>query len=95
MTGVVKTMKATPSSLQSKYSCSSCHPFLLILSRQDRLQRGYIELTKALPWFHDKLSNLDHEESEEMLKKVFPSIFSSQFSLTFNVAQAGRGLSPW
>ncbi|KAG2123040.1 hypothetical protein BD769DRAFT_1359952 [Suillus cothurnatus] len=39
-------------------------------TEQDRLQRGYIELTKALPWFHDKLSNLDHEESEEMLKKL-------------------------
>ncbi|KAG2089832.1 hypothetical protein BD769DRAFT_1679833 [Suillus cothurnatus] len=37
---------------------------------QDRLQRGYIELAKALPWFHDKLASLDHEESEHMLRQL-------------------------
>ncbi|KAG2142499.1 hypothetical protein BD769DRAFT_1348560 [Suillus cothurnatus] len=37
---------------------------------QDRYQRGYIELCKTLPWLHQKLTNLDHEESEEMLKKA-------------------------
>ncbi|KAG1868167.1 hypothetical protein C8R48DRAFT_599093 [Suillus tomentosus] len=37
---------------------------------QDRLQRGYIELTKALAWFHEKLASLEHEESEEMLRKL-------------------------
>ncbi|KAG1789117.1 uncharacterized protein HD556DRAFT_1447180 [Suillus plorans] len=37
---------------------------------QDRIQRGYIELAKALPWIHDKLASLDHEESEDMLKKI-------------------------
>ncbi|KAG1819464.1 hypothetical protein DFJ58DRAFT_673314, partial [Suillus subalutaceus] len=37
---------------------------------QDRLQCGYIELAKALPWLHDKLACLDHEESEDMLKKL-------------------------
>ncbi|KAG2743431.1 hypothetical protein P692DRAFT_20746129 [Suillus brevipes Sb2] len=39
-------------------------------TEQDRLQRGYIELAKSLPWMHDKLASLDHEESEEMLKKL-------------------------
>jgi ATP-dependent Lon protease len=39
-------------------------------NRQDRLQRGYIELAKSLPWIHEKLASLDLEESEEMLKKV-------------------------
>lgn len=40
-------------------------------NRQDRLQRGYIELTKSLPWIHEKLATLrDPEESGEMLKKV-------------------------
>ncbi|KAG2085713.1 uncharacterized protein F5147DRAFT_659422 [Suillus discolor] len=38
--------------------------------RQDRLQRGYIELVKALPWLHDKLACLDHEESDDMLRKL-------------------------
>ncbi|KAG2131895.1 hypothetical protein BD769DRAFT_1666362 [Suillus cothurnatus] len=37
---------------------------------QDHYQRGYIELCKTLPWLHQKLTNLDHEESEEMLKKA-------------------------
>lgn len=37
---------------------------------QDRIQRSYIELAKALPWFHDKLASFDHEESPDMLKKL-------------------------
>ncbi|KAG2051668.1 hypothetical protein BDR06DRAFT_916165 [Suillus hirtellus] len=37
---------------------------------QDRYQRGYIELCKTLPWIHQKLTNVDHEESEEMLRKL-------------------------
>ncbi|KAG1775758.1 hypothetical protein EV702DRAFT_972623 [Suillus placidus] len=37
---------------------------------QDRLQRGYVELTKALPWVHEKLASLEYEESEEMLRKL-------------------------
>ncbi|KAG1880607.1 hypothetical protein C8R48DRAFT_588307 [Suillus tomentosus] len=37
---------------------------------QDRLQCGYIELTKALPWIHEKLASFEHEESEEMLRKL-------------------------
>ncbi|KAG2743101.1 hypothetical protein P692DRAFT_20878957 [Suillus brevipes Sb2] len=37
---------------------------------QHRLQHGYIELVKALPWFHGKLANLNHEETEDMLKKL-------------------------
>ncbi|KAG1774472.1 hypothetical protein EV702DRAFT_974730 [Suillus placidus] len=37
---------------------------------QDRLQRGYIELSRALPWLHGKLGNLEHEDCEDMLKKL-------------------------
>ncbi|KAG2096362.1 uncharacterized protein F5147DRAFT_584102 [Suillus discolor] len=37
---------------------------------QNRLQRGYIEFVKILPWVHEKLSSLDHEESEDMLRKL-------------------------
>ncbi|KAG1890544.1 uncharacterized protein F5891DRAFT_1198119 [Suillus fuscotomentosus] len=37
---------------------------------QNRLQRGYIELSKTLPWFHEKLASLDFEESEDMLKQL-------------------------
>ncbi|KAG1842289.1 hypothetical protein C8R48DRAFT_554365, partial [Suillus tomentosus] len=39
-------------------------------AEQDRLQRGYVELTKVLPWIHEKLASLDNEESEDMLKKL-------------------------
>ncbi|KAG2757683.1 hypothetical protein P692DRAFT_201697089 [Suillus brevipes Sb2] len=37
---------------------------------QDRLQRGYIALTQALPWAHDRLTRLDTEDAEDMLKKL-------------------------
>lgn len=43
--------------------------------RQDHLQRGSIELTKALLWIHEKLASFEHEESEEMLRKVLPNCF--------------------
>jgi hypothetical protein len=49
-------------------------------NRQDRLQRGYVELAKALPWLHDKLACLDHEESDDMLRKVFPNVFITLFA---------------
>lgn len=47
------------------------------MNRQDRIQRSYIELAKALPWFHDKLASFDHEELADMLRKVFLNIFVS------------------
>ncbi|KAG2739649.1 hypothetical protein P692DRAFT_20757148 [Suillus brevipes Sb2] len=37
---------------------------------QDRLQRGYIELSKVLPWLHEKLAKIDNEESDDMIKKL-------------------------
>ncbi|KAG2119174.1 uncharacterized protein F5147DRAFT_648224 [Suillus discolor] len=37
---------------------------------QNRLQHGYIEFIKVLPWLHKKLSCLDHEELEDMLRKL-------------------------
>ncbi|KAG2750203.1 hypothetical protein P692DRAFT_20734280 [Suillus brevipes Sb2] len=37
---------------------------------QDRMQRGYIELSRTLPWLHVKLGEFDHEDSEDMLKKL-------------------------
>ncbi|KAG2148559.1 hypothetical protein BD769DRAFT_1345559 [Suillus cothurnatus] len=37
---------------------------------QNHLQRGYIELAKTLPWFHEKLASLDCEESEDMFRKL-------------------------
>ncbi|KAG2105141.1 hypothetical protein BD769DRAFT_1676071 [Suillus cothurnatus] len=39
-------------------------------SAQDRLQQGYIALTQALPWLHDKLTQLDIDDAEDMLKKL-------------------------
>ncbi|KAG1720565.1 hypothetical protein EDD22DRAFT_962791 [Suillus occidentalis] len=35
-------------------------------AEQNRLQRGYIELARTLPWLHEKLGELDHEDSEDM-----------------------------
>ncbi|KAG1816213.1 hypothetical protein EV424DRAFT_1348290 [Suillus variegatus] len=37
---------------------------------EDRLQRGYIELSRALPWLHTNLGDFDHEDCEDMLKKL-------------------------
>ncbi|KAG1839195.1 hypothetical protein C8R48DRAFT_621837 [Suillus tomentosus] len=37
---------------------------------QDRMQQGYIELSRTLPWFHEKIGEFEHEESEDMLKKL-------------------------
>ncbi|KAG2126398.1 hypothetical protein BD769DRAFT_1668398 [Suillus cothurnatus] len=39
-------------------------------STQDCLQRGYIALAQALPWLHDKLTHLDINDVEDMLKKL-------------------------
>ncbi|KAG2085071.1 hypothetical protein BD769DRAFT_1374554, partial [Suillus cothurnatus] len=39
-------------------------------TEQDRLQRGYIALTQTLPWLHEKLSEFDIDDSEDMLKKL-------------------------
>jgi len=45
--------------------------FLMPLPRQDSLQSGYLELARTLPWLHAKLGQLNHEECEDMLKKVW------------------------
>ncbi|KAG1736265.1 hypothetical protein EDD22DRAFT_787551 [Suillus occidentalis] len=37
---------------------------------QDRLQVGYITLNQALPWFHSKATNMEHEDYTYMLKKL-------------------------
>jgi hypothetical protein len=34
------------------------------------LQRGYITLSQVVPWLHHKLSELDVDDAEDMLKKV-------------------------
>jgi hypothetical protein len=34
------------------------------------LQRGYITLAQVVPWLHPKLSELDIDDCEDMLKKV-------------------------
>ncbi|KAG2140325.1 hypothetical protein BD769DRAFT_1662863 [Suillus cothurnatus] len=39
-------------------------------STQDRLQRGYIAFVQALPWMHDRLTQLDIDDAEDMLKKL-------------------------
>ncbi|KAG2753926.1 hypothetical protein P692DRAFT_201704850 [Suillus brevipes Sb2] len=36
---------------------------------QDRLQSGYIVLNNVLPWFHQKASNMEHDDYTHMLKK--------------------------
>ena len=66
--------------------------------RQDCLQRGYIELIKALLWLHEKLASLDQEELGDMLRKV-PSLFSMLLPffayVSLGAAQTRRGLSSW
>ncbi|KAG2145713.1 hypothetical protein BD769DRAFT_1738581 [Suillus cothurnatus] len=37
---------------------------------EDRLQRGYIELLRVLPWLHTNLGDFDHEDCVDMLKKL-------------------------
>ncbi|KAG1784686.1 uncharacterized protein HD556DRAFT_1250963 [Suillus plorans] len=37
---------------------------------QDRLQHGYIALSQILPWLHEKLAELDIDDTEDMLKKL-------------------------
>ncbi|KAG0699962.1 hypothetical protein DFH29DRAFT_1001518 [Suillus ampliporus] len=58
----IRRMVALYTSLEDLISENDC--------RQDRLQRGYIALTQALPWMHDKLTQLDIDDAEDMLKKL-------------------------
>ncbi|KAG2111769.1 hypothetical protein BD769DRAFT_1364866 [Suillus cothurnatus] len=46
------------------------HSSVEATAEQNRLQRGYIEFARVLPWLHGKLGELDHEDSEDMLKKA-------------------------
>ncbi|KAG2745790.1 hypothetical protein P692DRAFT_201719517 [Suillus brevipes Sb2] len=39
-------------------------------TEQDRLQRGYITFAQALPWLHGRLTKLDIDECEDMIKKL-------------------------
>ncbi|KAG1759968.1 hypothetical protein EDD22DRAFT_781810 [Suillus occidentalis] len=47
------------------------YAFTFSVPRQlDRLQRGYIILTQVLPWLHEKLTRLDVDDSQDMLKQL-------------------------
>ncbi|KAG1830310.1 hypothetical protein EV424DRAFT_1315590 [Suillus variegatus] len=37
---------------------------------QDRLQTGYVTLSNAIPWLHERASELEHEDYMQMLKKL-------------------------
>ncbi|KAG2121538.1 hypothetical protein BD769DRAFT_1671405 [Suillus cothurnatus] len=37
---------------------------------QDFLQRGYIILSQVLPWLHERLAQLDMDDSQDMLKQL-------------------------
>ncbi|KAG1725589.1 uncharacterized protein EDB91DRAFT_1254732 [Suillus paluster] len=39
-------------------------------TEQDHLQHGYITLVQVVPWLHHKLSELNIDDSEDMLKNV-------------------------
>jgi hypothetical protein len=68
---------------------------LIILFRQDRLQRGYIALTQTLPWLHEKLSEFDIDDSKDMLKKVCAVNFKAFRTNPNNViAQKGCRCGP-
>lgn len=47
---------------------------LILWYRQDRAQRGYVECSRVLPWLHERLGDLEHEDMEDMLKKASISI---------------------
>ncbi|KAG2130264.1 hypothetical protein DEU56DRAFT_914892 [Suillus clintonianus] len=46
------------------------HSSVQSTTEQNRSQKGYVELTRVLPWLHEKLSDLDDEDSADMLKKL-------------------------
>jgi hypothetical protein len=52
-------------------------PSLMVSIRQDRLQRGYIILVQVLPWLHERLMQLDVDDSQDMLKQV--QVLNSNF----------------
>lgn len=35
---------------------------VILRHRQDHLQCGYINVARVLPWLHEKLGELDHED---------------------------------
>ncbi|KAG0694174.1 hypothetical protein DFH29DRAFT_1006567 [Suillus ampliporus] len=39
-------------------------------TEQDHMQRGYIKLSRRLPWIHMKLGEFYHEGSDDILKKL-------------------------
>jgi hypothetical protein len=70
------TQRPTPQHTLSAFVLRDIGLHILILISQDHLQQGYIALVQALPWLHDKLTHLDINDAEDMLKKV--SIISSK-----------------
>ncbi|KAG1734857.1 hypothetical protein EDD22DRAFT_852434 [Suillus occidentalis] len=50
--------------------CEETNDDSTVENSQDCLQRSYIELSKVLPWLHEKLAKIDNEESEDMIKKL-------------------------
>jgi len=70
------TRRPTPQRTSLAFVLRDIGLHILILISQDCLQRGYIALAQALPWLHDKLTHLDINDVEDMLKKV--SVISSK-----------------
>ncbi|KAJ8586472.1 hypothetical protein M405DRAFT_354467 [Rhizopogon salebrosus TDB-379] len=50
--------------------CDSENEVMETTTAEDRLQHGYIALAQVLPWLHDKLHDLDPDDSNDMLKKL-------------------------
>jgi hypothetical protein len=84
-----KRMKIGLSSKSSSPVLRDCLSLVRHLS-QDRLQVGYITLNQALPWFHSKATNMEHEDYTYMLKKVFSTISISLPSAEL-LSSLGRG----
>jgi len=51
--------------------------------RHDRLQIGYIALNNTLPWFHQKIADMEYDDSMHILKKVCTTSFKICFVLNF------------
>jgi hypothetical protein len=53
---------------QVVFFCST--QYSILLYSQNRLQRGYVAMAQSLPWIHEKLAELDIDDTDDMLKKV-------------------------
>jgi len=59
---------------------------------QDRLQHSYIKLAKVRLWLHKKLASIDHNEPEDMLRKVSSDLSPVTLLSFSSVMQLKQGM---